>query len=239
MLTLIIGAPPSPSYGGRSKDALCPRFSRASFNGGRDLGLAQRTVTYCLNLTQKKLVPPGPARDAAAQPGRPRVGPQRQSRHPASGKSLESVRPLPILCEFCALAPRILARGVIGTYRLTISPLAPLLGLDCRHLPSARTMHGEAIGRFGLWAGGWMALARLCRCHPLGTSGLDFVPRSLPQMCALVPALALRAVAGHRKDPVIEMSGAMPDASAARVADARPACQDAGASYNSRRHPPS
>src|SRR5438876_8722372 len=33
----------------------------------------------------------------------------------------------------------------------------------------------EAIDRFGLWAGGWMTLARLLRCHPYGTSGLDFV----------------------------------------------------------------
>src|SRR5262249_46184366 len=49
-----------------------------------------------------------------------------------------------------------------------------------RHLPTCSTYADEAVGRFGLWAGGWMTLARLCRCHPLGTSGLDFVPASLP-----------------------------------------------------------
>jgi putative component of membrane protein insertase Oxa1/YidC/SpoIIIJ protein YidD len=37
----------------------------------------------------------------------------------------------------------------------------------------------EAIGRFGLWAGGWITLARLLRCQPWGTSGIDNVPGTL------------------------------------------------------------
>ena len=41
-------------------------------------------------------------------------------------------------------------------------------------------MPSEAINRFGLWAGSWMALARIIRCHPFGTAGLDFVPERLP-----------------------------------------------------------
>ena len=69
--------------------------------------------------------------------------------------------------------PRLAAQLLIGGYRLTFSPL---VGLHCRHLPTCSIYAGEAIGRFGLWAGGWMALARLCRCQPFGTSGLDFVP---------------------------------------------------------------
>jgi len=104
-----------------------------------------------------------------------------------------------------------LARGVIGTYRLTFSPLATLLGLDCRHLPTCSEYAGEAIGRFGLWAGGWMTLARLCRCHPLGTSGLDFVPRSLRKSARWYLPWRYGLWRGTRKDPVIEMSGAMPD----------------------------
>ena len=76
-----------------------------------------------------------------------------------------------------AHGPRLAARGLITAYRLTFSDL---VGYDCRHLPTCSAYADEAIGRFGLWAGGWMALARLCRCHPLGTSGLDFVPSSLP-----------------------------------------------------------
>ena len=38
----------------------------------------------------------------------------------------------------------------------------------------------QALDRFGLWAGGWMTIARLLRCHPWGTWGLDFVAESLP-----------------------------------------------------------
>ena len=38
----------------------------------------------------------------------------------------------------------------------------------------------EAIERFGLWGGGWMTLARLQRCQPLGTHGIDRVPLTAP-----------------------------------------------------------
>lgn len=76
-----------------------------------------------------------------------------------------------------AHAPREVGRALIKTYRLTLSPL---IGLDCRHLPTCSAYGDEAIARFGLWAGGWMTLARLCRCNPFGTRGLDFVPDILP-----------------------------------------------------------
>ena len=69
-------------------------------------------------------------------------------------------------------------RGALRAYKLTVSPL---IGPRCRYLPSCSEYADEAINRFGLWAGGWMALARTLRCHPWGTSGLDFVPVALPQ----------------------------------------------------------
>jgi putative membrane protein insertion efficiency factor len=72
---------------------------------------------------------------------------------------------------------RLISRRLIAAYRLVLSPL---VGADCRHLPTCSMFADEAIARFGLWAGGWMTLARLCRCQPFGTSGLDFVPQSLP-----------------------------------------------------------
>ncbi len=73
--------------------------------------------------------------------------------------------------------PRLAGRGIVMLYRYT---LAPLIGPRCRHLPGCSDYADQAILRFGLWAGGWMALARLSRCHPWGTHGLDFVPAELP-----------------------------------------------------------
>jgi len=73
--------------------------------------------------------------------------------------------------------PRRAGRALILGYRYTI---APLIGPRCRHLPGCSEYAEHAIGRFGLWAGGWIALARIVRCQPWGTSGLDFVPRELP-----------------------------------------------------------
>jgi putative membrane protein insertion efficiency factor len=72
--------------------------------------------------------------------------------------------------------PRNAGRGMIWIYRHTLSPL---VGYNCRHLPTCSVYGDEAIERYGLWAGGWMTLARLLRCQPWGTSGIDNVPAKL------------------------------------------------------------
>lgn len=81
------------------------------------------------------------------------------------------------LVSCAARAPRAAGRGLVTIYRYM---LAPLVGPRCRHLPTCSDYADEALARFGLWAGGWMAVARLLRCHSFGTSGLDFVPQLLP-----------------------------------------------------------
>jgi putative membrane protein insertion efficiency factor len=85
------------------------------------------------------------------------------------------------LCPDCAGAllrlPRNAGRGMIWLYRHTLSPL---VGYNCRHLPTCSVYADEAIERFGLWGGGWMTLARLLRCQPWGTSGIDNVPTTRP-----------------------------------------------------------
>ena len=101
-------------------------------------------------------------------------------------------------CSDCAGAvqrlPRNAGRALIWIYRHTLSPL---VGYNCRHLPTCSVYGDEAIERFGLWAGGWMTLARMLRCQPWGTSGIDNVPATAPppfvsHCLASWPRLAVR-----------------------------------------------
>jgi uncharacterized protein len=74
---------------------------------------------------------------------------------------------------------RAVAIALIRGYK---AGLSPLLGARCRYLPSCSDYASEAIDRHGLWAGSWMSAARICRCHPFGSSGFDPVPRTLPEL---------------------------------------------------------
>ena len=73
--------------------------------------------------------------------------------------------------------PRLAGRALVKAYRYTLSPL---IGFHCRHLPTCSEYADEALDRYGLWAGSWMTLARLLRCQPWGTSGIDRVPAVAP-----------------------------------------------------------
>ncbi|MEI6573895.1 MAG: membrane protein insertion efficiency factor YidD [Alphaproteobacteria bacterium] len=86
------------------------------------------------------------------------------------------MQPLATAKRILGLPARI-ARILIRTYQLTFSAI---LGRHCRHLPTCSDYMDEAISHYGLWRGGWVGLARLCRCNPWGTSGLDLVPDELP-----------------------------------------------------------
>jgi putative membrane protein insertion efficiency factor len=63
--------------------------------------------------------------------------------------------------------------ALIRGYRLTLSPY---LGGACRFLPTCSVYALEAIERHGAWRGSLLALRRLSKCHPLGSSGFDPVP---------------------------------------------------------------
>lgn len=65
---------------------------------------------------------------------------------------------------------------VLALLRLYRATLSPLFAGSCRHEPSCSAYAMEAVQRHGAARGLWLALRRLVRCHPLGTSGYDPVP---------------------------------------------------------------
>ena len=111
-------------------------------------------------------------------------------------------------------APRLAGRGLIKIYRYTLSPL---VGFRCRHLPTCSEYADEALDRFGLWAGAWMTLARLLRCQPWGTSGLDFVPKALPEKSRWYMPWRYARWRGTNPGPVVAL--AEPDAAGLAARD--------------------
>ena len=65
------------------------------------------------------------------------------------------------------------ALAAIAVYKTLFSPL--FTG-SCRFVPSCSTYAREAVLVHGALKGGWLALRRLARCHPLCAGGLDQVP---------------------------------------------------------------
>ncbi len=71
-------------------------------------------------------------------------------------------------------AARAVAKAPVRAYRWT---LKPLIGMECRHLPTCSEYALEAIDSNGAWRGSWLALSRIWRCNPWwGTHGFDPVP---------------------------------------------------------------
>lgn len=65
------------------------------------------------------------------------------------------------------------AIAMLRGYKWAISPLLPP---SCRYVPSCSEYAMEAVARYGVLRGTWMAAARLLRCHPFVKGGYDPVP---------------------------------------------------------------
>ncbi|MEZ5692164.1 MAG: membrane protein insertion efficiency factor YidD [Rickettsiales bacterium] len=66
--------------------------------------------------------------------------------------------------------------GIINIYKFIISPL---IGANCRYIPTCSCYSKEAIERHGVIKGVYLSCKRLLRCHPFANkSGYDPVPPS-------------------------------------------------------------
>jgi putative membrane protein insertion efficiency factor len=74
------------------------------------------------------------------------------------------------------LYPRIVQFG-LRAYKLTLSPL---IGRQCRFIPSCSEYMAEALVVHGPWRGSVLGLRRICRCRPFVSWGYDPVPPLRP-----------------------------------------------------------
>jgi len=71
---------------------------------------------------------------------------------------------------------RILSLPFLALIKLYQWIISPWLGPNCRFVPSCSQYAMEALRKYGLFKGGWLALKRISRCHPGGGHGYDPVP---------------------------------------------------------------
>jgi len=66
-----------------------------------------------------------------------------------------------------------LAVALIRLYKRYVSRFLPRV---CRFQPTCSDYAIIALRRHGFWRGGWLAVKRICRCHPFSQAGYDPVP---------------------------------------------------------------
>lgn len=76
---------------------------------------------------------------------------------------------------------RLGVRAVLFALRFYKTYLSVLMAGSCRFHPTCSIYAYQAVERFGVWRGCWLALKRLLRCHPLSRKfGHDPVPDEWP-----------------------------------------------------------
>ena len=63
---------------------------------------------------------------------------------------------------------------IIRLYQLLISPI---LGQNCRYLPTCSEYSIKSLKEHGLFKGSILSVKRVSKCHPWGSHGFDPVPK--------------------------------------------------------------
>ena len=71
-----------------------------------------------------------------------------------------------------------LSRLLIGIVRLYQRFISPLIGSNCRYIPTCSEYMIEAIRIHGPFKGVWLGIRRIARCSPFGGWGYDPVPQT-------------------------------------------------------------
>jgi putative membrane protein insertion efficiency factor len=54
--------------------------------------------------------------------------------------------------------------------------ISPVIGPQCRFTPTCSNYAVEALKKYGVFKGTWLAVKRISKCHPWGGKGYDPVP---------------------------------------------------------------
>ena len=65
---------------------------------------------------------------------------------------------------------------VLKLIRVYQKLFSPVMGRNCRYLPTCSKYTYEAIERFSITKGSWLGIKRVGRCHPFAESRHDPVP---------------------------------------------------------------
>lgn len=88
---------------------------------------------------------------------------------------------------------------LIYAYQWLLSPILHTLapGSGCRFIPSCSEYALEAVRVHGPFAGAWLALKRIAKCHPLGGAGPDPVPARKQKVCGCCRLAVDRKPSSH------------------------------------------
>lgn len=68
---------------------------------------------------------------------------------------------------------------VIKLIRLYQLILSPLLGSNCRFMPTCSEYALESLKTYGLIKGTYLTIKRIGKCHPWGSHGYDPIPTKM------------------------------------------------------------